>query len=462
MSHDVLVIGAGPAGSVVAGRLAAAGARVALVGAATRAGWEGLSRRSLALLAEEGLDGVPGIIDGPFPRNGAWGGRRVEGLEWLVERRALAAALRCRARAAGVDDRRDTVTSLQWEGGQWRGFLHTGGSLAAPQVIEARGRRGPERRGPLLLAVGRQFRMRFRAAPVQPGTHIHAIDFGWCWWAARADALWVQVVGRPRALLGPSAGAGAPVTHAAARRPTAWIEAAASQIPALARALASSQPDGDLVARPAHARLGCHDRLNPSLEWRDATRWRVGDAALALDPLSGQGVYEALRGARLVATAVQSVMRGGDAAPAHRFVAERQAESWANGVRIAGGFYRENAARGAFWLETATAYERLLPSALSAQEPAAPRVERRPVLCGDRILERDVIVTPQHPRGVWHVADVPLVSLKGYLESVEHATVSGAAAAVDRPAAAVASAIHWLQQTGILARQVRPAVPLGG
>jgi hypothetical protein len=113
-------------------------------------------------------------------------------------------------------------------------------------------------------------------------------------------------------------------------------------------------------------------------------------------------------------------------------------------------------------LETATAYERLLPSALSAQEPAAPRVERRPVLCGDRILERDVIVTPQHPRGVWHVADVPLVSLKGYLESAEHATVSGAAAAVDRPAAAVASAIHWLQQTGILARQVRPAVPLGG
>jgi 2-polyprenyl-6-methoxyphenol hydroxylase-like FAD-dependent oxidoreductase len=459
VSHDVLVIGAGPAGSVVAARLAAAGARVALVGAAARAGWEGLSRRSLALLAEEGLDGAPGIIDGPFPRNGAWGGgRRVEGLEWLVERRALAAALRCRARAAGVDDRRDTVTSLQWGGGEWRGFLRTGGSLAAPQVIEARGRRGSERRGPLLLAVGRQFRMRFHAAPVQPGTHIHAIDFGWCWWAARADALWVQVVGRPRALLGPSAGAGAPVTHAAARRPTAWIEAAASQIPALARALESSQPDGDLVARPAHARLGCYDRLNSSLEPRDAMRWRVGDAALALDPLSGQGVYEVLRGARLVATAVQSVMRGGDAPPALRFVAERQAESWANGVRIAGGFYRENAARGPFWSETATAYQHLLPSAA----PDAPRVELRPVLCGDRILERDVIVTPQHPRGVWHVADVPLVSLKGYLESAEHATVTGAAAAVDRPAAAVASAIHWLQQTGIVARQFRPRVPLGG
>jgi 2-polyprenyl-6-methoxyphenol hydroxylase-like FAD-dependent oxidoreductase len=465
VSHDVLVIGAGPAGSVVAARLAAAGARVALVGAAARAGWEGLSSRSLALLAEEGLEGGEGlergaglerscgVIHGPFPRGGEWGGRRVEGMEWLVERRALADGLRRRAHAAGVDDRRDTVTSLEWENGQWRATLRAGGTLAAPQVIDARGRRGPERHGPLLLAVGRQFRTRRRAArgaPIELGTHIHATDFGWCWWAARDDALWVQVVGRPRAWVAPSAGAGAPVTHAATGRPGAWIEAAASQIPALARALESSQPDGGLAARPAHARLG--------LKARDATRWRVGDAARALDPLSGQGVYEALRGARLVATAVHSVMRGGDPQPAQRFVAERQEESWTSGVRTAAAFYRENTARGAFWLETAAAYERLLPNAA----PVAPRVERRPVLCGGLFQERDVIVTPQHPRGVWHLADVPLVSLKGYLESAECATVSGAAAAVDRPAAAVASAIHWLQQAGVVGRQVRPGIPLGG
>jgi 2-polyprenyl-6-methoxyphenol hydroxylase-like FAD-dependent oxidoreductase len=465
VSHDVLVVGAGPAGSVVAGRLAAAGARVALVGAAARAGCEGLSRRSVALLAEEGLEGKKGleqscgVIDGPFRRGGEWGGRRVEGMEWLVERPALAAALRGLARAAGVDDRRDTVTGLQWEGGQWRVFLHAGGSLAAPQVIDARGRRGPERRGPLLLAVGRQFRTRFRAAPgaqALPGTHIYPTEFGWCWWAARADALWVQVVGRPRG--GHPAIAHSAQAHAAAGHPAAWIAAAAAQIPALARALEGSLPDGDLVARPAHARVGCYDRLNPSPEPRDATRWRVGDAALALDPLSGQGVYEVLRGARLVATVVQSVMRGGEAPLAHRFVSDRQEEAWTNGVRTAAGFYRENAARGAFWSETATAYERLLPCAA----PDAPRIERRPVLCGDRILERDVIVTSQHPRGVWHVADVPLVSLKGYLESAEHATVSGAAAAVERPAAAVASAIHWLQQTGIVARELRPGISLGG
>jgi menaquinone-9 beta-reductase len=469
VSHDVLVIGAGPAGSVVARRLAGAGARVALVGAAARAGWEGLSRRSLALLAEEGIEGEEGleggegpgqscgIIDGPFPRGGEWGGRKVQGFEWLVERRSLAAALRAHARAAGVDDRRDTVTSLEHENGQWRCLLRAGGTLAAPLVIEARGRRGPERHGPLLLAVGRQFRRRFGSAsgaPAEHGTHIHPVEYGWCWWAVRRDALWVQVVGEPR-------GRQPAMGRAAMRRPpmgppAAWIAAAAAQIPALAQALDVCEPDGDLVARPAHARLGRNAGLG--LEPCDATRWRVGDAALALDPLSGQGVYEALRGARLVATAVQSVVRGGDAAPAHRFVALRQEESWISGVRTAGSFYRENADRSAFWSKTAAAYERLLPCAA----PVAPRVERRPVLCGGLFQERDVIVTPQHPRGVWHLADVPLVSLKGYLESAEHATVMGAAAAVGRPAAAVASAIHWLQQTGVVARQLRPSVPLGG
>jgi len=458
VSHDVLVIGAGPAGSVVAARLAAAGARVALVGAAARAGWEGLSSRSVALLAEEGLELKSGIIDGPFPRSGQWGGGRpIEGTEWLVERRALAAALRARARAAGVDDRWDTVTSLEWEGGQWCGVLRAGSALAAAQVVDARGRRGPERHGPLLLAVGRQFRRRSGSAcgaPADHGTRIHPIEHGWCWWAVRRDALWVQVVGEPRG--GPPAIGRAALGGPAMGPPAAWIASAAAQIPALAQTLDAGEPDGDLVARPAHARLGIRARLE--LVAGDAMRWRVGDAAHALDPLSGQGVYEALRGARLVATAVQSVMRGGDAPAAQRFVAERQEESWTSGVRTAGGFYGENAARGAFWSQTAAGYQRLLPCAA----PVAPHVERRPVLCGGRILEQDVIVTPQHPRGVWHLADVPLVSLKEYLESAECATVGGAAAAVDRPAAAVASAIHWLQQTGVLARQLPPGVPLGG
>jgi len=437
VTYDVLVIGAGPAGSVVARRLAAHGARVALVGAAARGGCEGLSARSRALLVEEGLDELdldaPALelsagMRGPFARRGVWAqGRVVEGREWLVDRRRLAGALCAHAARAGVDWRADTVVDLGRHDGSWHARLRAGGTVAASQMIDARGRRGAECRGPLLLAVGRAFDLAHAGAP---GTHIHAARFGWCWWAVGERGVWVQVVARPRS--------------GGRMHPDTWIAAAAAEIPPLAGVLAGAAPGAAAVARPAHARLGRQSV--------DVTRWAVGDAALALDPLSGQGVYEALRGARLVATAVHSVSSGGDAALAHRFVAERQADAWARGVALAAGFYRDNAGLGDFWASTAAAYEASLPEPL----PAAPHFERRPVMLDGCILERDVIVTADHPRGVWHVAGVPLKKLSDYLAAAEHGSVHGAAAVLDRPPAAVASALRWLRQTGMVPGSARP------
>jgi hypothetical protein len=189
----------------------------------------------------------------------------------------------------------------------------------------------------------------------------------------------------------------------------------------------------------------------------------VGDAALALDPLSGQGVYEALRGARLVATAIQSVLGGGDVWLAQRFIAERHEAAWQRGVRAAAGFYRENEARGGFWTDTAAAYEALLlPGGAGMGLHVEARVERRPVLDRGRILERDVIVTAAEPRGVWRVAGVPVAELKGYLETAAAATLPGAAAALDCPQAAVTSALHWLQESGAMPGQSPSRVSSGG
>lgn len=441
--HDIIVCGAGPAGSVVARRLAAAGARVALVGMDSRPSWEGLSARSRALLIEEGA--VPSeagfgretdILVGPFLRRGIWaGGRVVAGTEWLVERSRLATALRALAISAGAVHEPDFALSATRSADHWWVRLRSGKVLAAPLLIDARGRRGAQRRGPCLLSFGQRFRT---SATGRAGTGIGVTDSSWCWWARHEDLLWVQIVGQPRA-----------------GHPASWLPAAAAQIPALQEVLAFAVAAGEPVARPAHARLG--------LGQGDPTRWQVGDAAVAHDPLSGQGIYEALRGAQLVATAVQSLREGGDALPAHRFVAERQEAVWQRGVAIAAEFYRELGERGAFWRNTAAAYARLLPEqALLAQPAVAPRIERRPVLIEGRILERDVIVTAQHPRGVWHIGGVPLAPLKNYFDTAEPATIAGAVAALDRPQAAVVSAIYWLQKTGTMLRQVPPNISSGG
>ena len=533
MTHDVVICGAGPAGSVVAQRLAAAGLRVALVGGAARPGWEGLSSRSRGLLMEEGVDSRGDVIAGPWVRRGAWAnGRSVEGVEWLVERARLANVLSACARERGADYRAGTASGAMRAGDCWRVALRGGEVLRAPMVVDARGRsargswalssrreahplqrnespdpesprEGLRRSGPVLLAIGQEFRRRGEGAW---GTGIGVTDLGWCWWAERGDALWVQIIGKPRSL-----------------RPAVWAAAAAAQIPALARVLEGACAVGAPVARAAHAQLGDAHRAggvrfgdeNRSLvraahakdggaradDGAEPTFWPAGDAAMALDPLSGQGVYEAVRGARLVATAIQSVWAGGDARVAQRFVAERREEAWLHGVSVAAGFYRENESRGGFWSETAAAYEALLTEraaidGLSAEGGPASKgesranalrrparagaawIERRPVLDEGRIVEREVVVSAEHPRGVWQVAGVPLAALRAHLEAVEHANVDAvehtgvdavehtvveaAAVALDRTPGAVASAMNWLRERGPLSQRGLPRVSSGG
>jgi hypothetical protein len=144
---------------------------------------------------------------------------------------------------------------------------------------------------------------------------------------------------------------------------------------------------------------------------------------------------------------------------AHRFIAERHLESWRRGVRVAASFYREMADCGAFWAQTAAAYEKLAPAVPQRSRGAADaHIERRAVLDNGRILERDVIVTERNPRGVWQIEGVSLAQLKTYFDTVEGASIAAAAAALDRPRAAVDAATLWLQKAGAVLQQAAPCV----
>jgi flavin-dependent dehydrogenase len=425
---DVVVLGAGPAGAVVARRLAAGGARVIVVqGAPPATAREGCSRRTRERLLAEGLDEVVATLEGPVPRGGRWGdGRQVAGLEWLADRGRVAAALDAALARAGIARVAGPATRVARLPS---GFAVecAAGRLETRLVVDARGRRGPQSRGPLLLALGRRYA--YRSA--RPETRIEAWSDGWCWLADDGEQVFVQLVGRPRR----------------GGVPSDWFAAAAARVEGLAPILAAA-PAGPLVARPAHARLG---RASP-----DPGLWRVGDAALALDPLSGQGVYEALRGAATVAAAVETVLAGGDAALAARFVEERYREAWARAVASAARFYGENAALGQFWSDTAAGYARLAEPAVTG--PA--RVERRAVLEDGRIRERPVLVTASVPRGVWHVDGVPVVALLDLVRdrAPAAACVLDAARRLDRPPAAVESALRWLRASGALAPHISSGV----
>ncbi len=84
----------------------------------------------------------------------------------------------------------------------------------------------------------------------------------------------------------------------------------------------------------------------------------------------------------------------------------------------------------------------------------APRVEMRPVVENGLVVSREVCVTPDHPRGVWRIADVPVVDLARLLSQSVTTPLddlsTAAAHRFDIDRERIGIAIGWLRYRGIL------------
>jgi hypothetical protein len=123
-----------------------------------------------------------------------------------------------------------------------------------------------------------------------------------------------------------------------------------------------------------------------------------------MDPLSGHGLFEALRSSQVVISAVNSFLAGTDWGLIARFLNERAGELWRRALTTAADFYRRQTEHAAtpFWTSTADAYA--ARAALAGPRHSGPgRIEPRPVLNGSRIELRDVWVSTDWPRGIWQV-----------------------------------------------------------
>jgi hypothetical protein len=152
----------------------------------------------------------------------------------------------------------------------------------------------------------------------------------------------------------------------------------------------------------------------------------------------------------MLVTALKSYLSGDDPSIAVGFMDERRQEAWSRIAGTAADFYREATDLNGPWRRCADRYDRLA----MASRPVAPdaaRIARRAVVSGDQLCERRVIVTPELPRGAWHVDGVPLVELLEFLKtgSTSSHTVAAAAQRFGRPEAAVRAAHHWLRQSGV-------------
>lgn len=396
---DIVILGAGPGGCVAAIHLRRLGFAVTLIGVPGRGGpdgaIEGASPRVVEGFRRAGCAGAVAAL-GPLARRRAvWDGATSDhNGEYLIARASFDQALREDARAAGVTVIDGRVTGYERRGDIWQVTLRDGRPVSASGfLVEARGRRAPRgrqvvQRGARTLALRRRY-IGLPPGPARSG----AASFrdGWAWFAdfGEGEASLQFFLDHPgagggdRAVLFEAALAACPEAHT-------WVVGGRPAGPVLAREATALRH-----ARPLEERL-----------------IRIGDAAMAIDPLSGHGLFEAVGGAMAAAPVINTALnRPGDGALARAFYEQRQSTAFLRHARIGRDFYRAESRwpDRPFW-----AVRRRWPD--DAPGHAAPvagvgEICRRPVVCDGFIVRREVVVTPDQPRGVLMLAGVPLAAL---------------------------------------------------
>lgn len=393
----IAILGGGPAGATVAMGLHRLGYAVLLI-TVPRVfdAVEGFSERVLSGLRNAGFGDVVDCVGPASPRRAEWCGMRQEvNSERLVLRSALDEALLHSLRRSGVPVLLARVKGLERERGQHRIKIDEDGRqrvLLADFVVEARGRSAPfadsgRVRGPETLCL----LQRWDGLPLQRQSAVQSFKTGWAWCAALENGpRYLQV---------------AVDVHDASLPPKDTLpDFVADTLEGLDVArtfLENARPVGSVVARASTSTLA------GALSGRD---WvRVGDAAMAVDPLSGNGTFQALSSALQTPAVINTLLRRpADAEFAHGFHRDRVEHLFHRFARIGRDFYRMEVRwqDAPFW-RARNAWPDSAPTHVPAT-PGAVRCEPRPVICGDFIEMREVVVTPDQPLGIWFIDGLEL------------------------------------------------------
>ncbi|QXH58766.1 flavin-dependent monooxygenase QhpG [Pseudomonas maumuensis] len=389
----IVVLGAGPAGAATALGLRRLGYAVTVVSDWRRfAAIEGVSQRVLDGLRHAGLGAALAQATTSAARQVQWNGQQLRlNQECLLDRQRFDRALRDDLRRAGVEVIEGRVREVLREGGH-RVRLDDGQVLRGDFLVEARGRQAPLAEGRLRGPETVSLLNLWQGAPGPAASAVESLADGWAWMARLADGrcYWQVTLDAGTASLPGKAQLAA---YCAERR------RASAQVLALfdEQALAPAQ----VYARSSTATLAYACAGD---DWL-----RVGDAAMAVDPLSGNGIFQSLSSALQAPVVINTLLRRPEhAALAQRFHQTRIEQLFLRFARIGRDFYAQEQLRAsaAFW-----AARRAWPDAQPVHAQAAwgaVTLERRPVLREDFVEEAEVVVTADQPLGVWHLHGVEL------------------------------------------------------
>jgi len=430
---EIVIVGGGPAGAAVAVSLARLGHSPLLISAPrAQAAMEGFSDRTLQALETLGLHRAHSAVGPKVTREANWGGTRTEvNTEYVVDRAALDAALLGDVEDRGIAVLRGRARRLMRQDGCWRVQISPLRAVTADFLIEARGRAAPlpfraRVQGPATVSLARLW----TEIAKEPATSVAAMRGGWTWYASLGDG---------RAML-QFVVAAEPGDLPKRRNLEEFYDGILSGCEVARGWVAGGRVSGDVVVRHANP-VGAKRPL-------DKATIRVGDAAVAPDPLSGHGVYVALGGAQAAAVTVNTLLRRPEnAALARSFYEERCRLDFLRLARVGRAFYsgEQRWLDSPFWQAHSTWPDDKPPHEPMDSHP--PRIERRPVVEDGFITEHEVVVTPDHPRGVWVVDGVPLVPLlRTVADGEDTPDIGQLATRFGRPRESVELARAWLKQ----------------
>ncbi len=436
----IVILGAGPAGCISAIALRKSGYRVTVVGDfRTRALFEGLGPRTMEALK---IAGCPRAIDrvGPYvPRMAIWAGQREQvNFEYVLDRAVFDEGLRLDAQAAGVEVIRGRVgsTAVGSESCEVQYKTQAGADLRliGDFVVEARGRTAPKngyrsRQGPRTAALVSLWQLPDSG---EAFTSVAPFADGWAWIAKPGD-------GRAVLQISLSGEKGDVPGKAGLER---FYDGHVQRIPEVGEWLRGAARSGQIVSRSSGM------TVKGGLIGRRFIR--VGDAAVAGDPLSGHGIYYAAGAALALPAIVNTLLQpDGDSELAERFYRERVEETLVHHSTAGRDHYR----RETRWPDSRFWFARQSwPPPVRVAKAAAVTVEARPVIDGEFVKAREVVVTADHPRGVWCIDSVPLVPLLRFLQSqrpADDVAVASAARFAQKTEAQATQALQWLAYRGL-------------
>lgn len=399
-THHIIIAGAGPAGAITALGLARLNYQVTVI-SKPRAfdSCEGISERVVQALRAQSALHTLNSIPAPSPRSVHWNGAHsMANTERLIARRVFDKSLQKDLLEAGVNviegqliSSREAATSIEVE-------VQTdddSASLNGDYFVDARGRnastKGKERlKGPETLSL----LLRWKTDTGQQKSMAASLKDGWAWLARLDDGqCYTQVT------LSTTHQNLPPKKHL-----ETFVLDQLQCVDELQSFLGDAAITHSVIARSSTAILNCDPVTDRSL--------RIGDAAMAVDPLSGNGIFQSLSTALSAPAVINTVLLK----PEHKHIAqqffrERVNHSFMRFARMGRDFYRleHQWPESDFWQQ-----RNQWPDTQATHEPIAPEkiaVEKKAVIHHNFVETTEVVITPDQPLGIWHLDGVILAPI---------------------------------------------------